>query len=312
MSKTLVKRTPPSGPSAQASTTVCLKRCHGLGNVICLLPVLETIHNHGFQVVIQTQKEWLNAFSTLFPEYIWLADGSYDFLDLDALTEDQPPIEHRTDELARMVNIPPPLAAPKLTADANWKKPFEQLRGSVVFAPEAGHQSRQWPREKADQLKQALGHERLILIGTESCEPISCDLDLRGQLTLEQLLGLLSVAEAVITMDSGILHIAAALGIPTVALFGGIDIRYRVHPSQNVVAIQSDLACCPCNKNETCSDRFTCIKSPSPNDVLQALELARLTQGRIVYSVHTPSANVLEQIQAVAQHQSYCELASGD
>ena len=280
-----------------------LKRCHGLGNVICLLPVLERLHRQGKNLVIKTRKEWLGAFSALFPQYIWLADGPYHFLDLDALTEDQTPIEHRTDELARLLKITPPLAAPKLTARPHWQYPLEHLAGCVVFAPEAGHRSRQWPLTKANGLKRALAHEKLVLIGTDDAESIACDLDLRGQLALHELLGLLAVANAVITMDSGVLHLAAALGRPTVAIFGGIDLRYRIHPSQNVVAIQSDLACCPCNKNETCSDRFTCIQSPSPNDVSQALQLARLAQGRVVYSVHTPQAPALRQIQAISKQE---------
>jgi len=284
-------------------TTLYVKRCHGLGNVICLLPVLEKIHDQGSQVVIKTQKDWLSTFSVLFPQFTWLADGPYDFLDLDTLTEDQPPTEHRTDEFARLLNIAPPLPAAQLRAASDWQEPYLHLRGAVVFSPEAGHRSRQWPIEKAVQLKEALGQEKLVLIGTDRSETIPCDLDLREKLSLQDLIGLISVADSVITMDSGVLHIAAALGRPTVALFGGIDIRYRIRSSQNVVAIQSDLSCCPCNKNETCQDRFPCIKSPSPNDVLQALGLARLSQGRIVYSVHTPRDPVLEPIQAFVAQQ---------
>lgn len=304
MIKTRIKRTPPSVSAVLPSTTLCIKRCHGLGNVVCLLPVLEKIHDNGTSVVIKTQKDWLSTFAALFPQFTWLADGPYDFVDLDASTEDSAPTEHRTDELARLLDIDSQLPAPKFAALPEWTQPFQYLSGSVVFAPEAGHRSRQWPTEKAAQLKQTLPHEKLVLIGTDGSETIPCDFDLREQLALQELIGLLAVADAVITMDSGVLHLAAALGRPTVAIFGGIDVRHRVAPSQNVVAIQSDLPCYPCNKNETCSDRFTCIKSPSPNDIRQALELARLAQGRIAYSVHTPQVNALHQIQAVTQQQT--------
>ena len=44
--------------------------------------------------------------------------------------------------------------------------------------------------------------------------------DLRGKTTLAQLAGALSQAKACIAVDSGGLHIAAAVGCPTVALFG--------------------------------------------------------------------------------------------
>jgi len=102
MNNTLIKRKPPPSSSIRASTTLYVKRCHGLGNVICLLPVLEKIHHKGIQVVVKTQKQWLTTFSALFPQYTWLADGPHDFIDLDSLTEDQPPTEHRTENLTRL------------------------------------------------------------------------------------------------------------------------------------------------------------------------------------------------------------------
>lgn len=270
-----------------AQRMISIKRCHGLGNVICLLPVLRQLHNAGRQVTIQTQPQWLSAFSQLFPEYLWIADTGPGVTDLDNCTEDQPPVEHRTDELARLLNLTGPFGPPRINVPPSWEKPFRHLRNTLIVAPEAGHPSRQWPTHLINQLKFTLAPQPIVLIGTGNHSAINSDFDLRGQLDLQQLLGLLAVAGAVITMDSGVLHLAAALARPTVAIFGGIDYRYRIHPAQNVVAIQSDLPCCPCNKNEICHDRFDCIKSPTPHDVAAALDLARLAPGRINYSVHT-------------------------
>ena len=120
----------------------------------------------------------------------------------------------------------------------------------------------------------------LVLIGTETEPPIPCDLDLRAQLQLKDLMAVLALAKTAITMDSGVLHIAAAIGTPTVVLFGGIDPTHRIRKDQNIVVLHSDLACFPCNKNETCDGQYPCIKSPQPEDVAAALIQGQRTPGR--------------------------------
>jgi len=268
--------------------SVSIRRRHGLGNVICLLPALDYLHSFGCDVQVFTDPQWIHAFSRLRPDYCWMSETGVfnsDIIDLDEMTSCKPPAEHRIDEFARLLNITVPLPSPQLTVPHLWRTPFEHLTGSIVFAPEGGHPSRTWPMEKAAQVKAALPYQKLILVGTNPEPALSCDLDTRGQLELHELFGLLAVADAVITMDSGVLHIAAALQIPTVAVFGGMNPGYRVRPDQKVVVLQTNLPCCPCSKNETCFDRFDCIKAATTLDVSNAVRLARETNQRILQKV---------------------------
>ncbi len=89
-------------------------------------------------------------------------------------------------------------------------------------------------------------------------------------------------------MDSGVLHIAAAVGTPTVALFGGIDPTHRIRKNQNVVVLHSDLDCFPCNKNETCNGQYPCIKSTQPENVANAQKKALETKTRQLIKILAP------------------------
>jgi hypothetical protein len=268
--------------------SVSIRRRHGLGNVICLLPALDYLHALGCEVQVITNPQWTFAFSHLRPDYDWISDigeSEQEIIDLDEMTKRKRPTEHRIDEFARLLHITEFLPSPQLSVPQSWSEPFEPLRGSIVFAPEGGHPSRSWPMEKAAQVKAALPYPKLILVGTNPEPALPCDLDTRGQLELHELLGLLAVAEAVITMDSGVLHIATSLQIPTVAIFGGMNPRYRVRSEQRVVVLQTNLLCCPCSKKETCFDRFDCIKAATPQDISKAVRLVGETDRCVIQKI---------------------------
>ena len=278
---------------------VTIQRRHGLGNVICLLPSLDYLHSLGSEVEVITNPQWIHAFSRLRPDYRWISESTAvdtDIINLDDMTKRMRPTEHRIDEFAHLLNIESGLPSPQLTIPHLWHEPFDHLAGSIVFAPEGGHPSRSWPMEKAAQLKAALPYQKLVLAGTNPEPDIPCDFDTRGQLELHELFGLLAVADEVITMDSGVLHIAAALQVPTVAVFGGMNPEYRVRPDQKVVVLQTNLPCCPCSKNETCFDRFDCIQAATPQDVSNAVPRARQTDQRILQKVPPLACEMLNPL----------------
>lgn len=108
--------------------------------------------------------------------------------------------------------------------------------------------------------------------------------------TLNQLAALLKNASAYVGIDTAITHVAAALNIPTVALFGPTLSRYWAPwpngtPDQSpfavnkgvqrkgyVTVIQKEWECVPCNR-ETCPistrNKMECLESISPEEVLQ-------------------------------------------
>lgn len=85
---------------------------------------------------------------------------------------------------------------------------------------------------------------------------------LSGQTNLETLIGLLAQASVMVTNDSGPMHMAAALGVPTVAVFGPTDADVTSPVGPYTRLIRHDVECNPCLLRECpidhrCMDRVT-------------------------------------------------------
>lgn len=112
--------------------------------------------------------------------------------------------------------------------------------------------------EYARDILEAVGSENLV--------------DLTGKTTLPDLAGVISACDALVTADSGAMHIASAVGTPLIALFGSTDPAvtgpYGDSPAR---VLYKSLACAPCGKHPTCAGRFDCLISINPAEVLAAL-----------------------------------------
>lgn len=253
-------------------TFLSVKRCHGLGNVIMLLPVLDGMAERGVRVQLVTRPQWVPALRRLRPEFSISDRAEAGTLDLDAATASLKPERHRGEEFAEILGFGGPVGPARVAIPPEWSAPFLRWEGGIGFAPEAGHPSREWPAAYSSELAARLRGAPLVLLGTKASPLLDCDLDTRGRLSLEELLGLLGVLRLVICMDSGMLHLSAMAGVPTISIFGGIDPTYRIREEQHVIALQAALPCCPCNKQELCQGRYDCIKAIGPGAVLDAVE----------------------------------------
>ena len=251
--------------------SITVKRVHGLGNVIMLLPALHHLVRRGVDVCLITRSEWIDALQELNAAIRFSDRDRDDALDLDLATRDLVPREHRSKEFADILNVTDPIEPLRFAVPVSWSDPFTQWQGAIGFAPEAGHPSRQWPAAYCEELASSLHNSPLVLLGTRETPPLPCNLDTRGRLSLKEVFGLLSGLRLLICFDSGMMHLGAGVGVPTICIFGGIDPKLRIHDNQNVVALQSTLECCPCNKRETCDGRYDCITSVKPQDVLRVM-----------------------------------------
>ena len=99
-------------------------------------------------------------------------------------------------------------------------------------------------------------------------------INLVGKTTLLQLGALLERVEVYLTCDSGPMHIAAAVGTPTVALFGPTSpTRHRPYGNEHVV-IEKTVSCRPCYKR-TCHRRdnpHLCMAEINPTEVVTVLD----------------------------------------
>ncbi|WP_237245691.1 MULTISPECIES: glycosyltransferase family 9 protein [Sorangium] len=237
-----------------------------------LLPVLRALQQSGRRVELVTHAAWapaLRALSTGLHVHTERREGT---LDLDQATSSVRPSEHRTDEFADLLGVPRRHWPILVRVPAAWAEPFHRSRGPVVFAPEAAHPSRRWPIAYARQVAALLQGRPLWLTGLSQEPMIPCDEDLRGRLSLQELFGSIAAASAVIGMDSAVVQIAMMLGVPVVAIFGGVDPRFRILPDARAVALVGRATCRPCNKNETCGGAYDCIRRIQASDVMEALE----------------------------------------
>lgn len=180
----------------------------------------------------------------------------------------------------------------KQKAAALWRRWDVQPQKEflVGMAPGASRRTKQWLPDRfatvARQLKQQHPECRIVLFGGPEdhllCEDVAAQigssaLNLAGQSRLEELPGLLSDLKLFVTNDSGPMHIAYGLGIPTVAIFGPTVKEFGYYPkgpASRMVEAEG-LPCRPCglHGSKTCPEgHFLCMKQITEDHVLQACQ----------------------------------------
>ena len=100
-------------------------------------------------------------------------------------------------------------------------------------------------------------------------------INLAGATNLMDAVALIARCSLFISNDSGLMHLAGALGVPLVAIFGSTNPATTSPVGEKSVIVHKDVSCSPCLK-KTCPTDFRCMKLIEVDDVYE--EAKRLLQ----------------------------------
>jgi heptosyltransferase-2 len=145
--------------------------------------------------------------------------------------------------------------------------------------------AKRWPEQHyAAVAEHFLGQgEQVVLLGSAKdrpvCEAIRSQLNdnpqcfnLAGETSLDQALHVLARASHVVSNDSGLMHIAAALNRPLAAVYGSTSPGFTPPLGDTVASLSIPVDCGPCFQRECPQGHMKCLKELSPALVIEALE----------------------------------------
>ena len=143
----------------------------------------------------------------------------------------------------------------------------------AVFCPGAEYgPAKRWPHFGALAPRMPLP---VVLLGSardrEACDGVP-GLNLAGKTSLDEALDLIGCAELVVSNDSGLMHVAAALGRPQVALFGSSSPEHTPPLSARARVVWLHLECSPCFARVCPLGHFRCMQELSVERVLEEIE----------------------------------------
>ena len=206
-----------------------------------------------------------NALPMMAERYAALAQSSG-----EPLLRPLPPLNLRMDTVARAQLLQ------ELALDASIA-PVVCLCPGAEYGP-----AKRWPAPYFAQLARQLrdaGYQSWV-IGSDKERAIGADIarasgaaaiDLTGRTNLDQAVDLLSCARYAVTNDSGLMHIAAALSVPLLALYGSSSPVFTPPLSARARVLKLDLPCSPCYKRQCPLGHFHCMRQLTPAQVYETL-----------------------------------------
>jgi heptosyltransferase-2 len=204
----------------------------------------------------------------------YVGEARYGLLNLLYRRGDRAMREH----YARLAEAPgnepaPPLPQPRLRVDAAQaaasRARFGLERAYVVLCPGAEYgPAKRWPyfAELAARLEQPV-----VLLGSQNDVPSAEGIagrNLVGRTTLDEAIDIIAGAALVVSNDSGLMHVAAALGRPLIALFGSSSPEKTPPQAGRSRVLWLRPECSPCYQRECPLGHFRCMRELSVEMVL--------------------------------------------
>lgn len=117
-----------------------------------------------------------------------------------------------------------------------------------------------------------LGSPKDTLITNQISPGLNNIYDLAGKTNLLEAIAVMSRSQTVLTHDSGLMHVAAALNRPLVALYGSSSPTFTPPLHEKAKIIQHDVGCNPCFKRQCVKPQHDCMLAIRSNEVIEILE----------------------------------------
>ena len=173
-----------------------------------------------------------------------------------------------------------------ISVDSDAKENIKKVLGNItqyaVVVPSARWQTKRWPPEKFGSLISRLSVPGVVTgssADTQIAERVISSsggngINLCGRTGLKELTALIAGARVVVSNDSGPMHIAAALRVPVVTLFGPTDPErtgpYGWHSNKDLKVIKAPAQCSPCFKRKCRED--PCMNQISVEEVYETMK----------------------------------------
>ena len=170
---------------------------------------------------------------------------------------------------------------------ANRKRPGRPL---FAIAPAAAYgPAKEWPAESYGTLIDLLARREdaeVVLVGAPAerakCEEVAAAsksgaIVAAGHTNIGELIALLSLCDGFIGNDSGCMHLAGVLGIPTVAIFGSTDPNRTGPMGPKTRVIYRKLECSPCLARTCRFGHYNCLTQIEPAELVDAMIAMRGT-----------------------------------
>jgi len=146
--------------------------------------------------------------------------------------------------------------------------------------------AKQWPLDRFSDLATRLidaGHQVILLGSPNDADDVERLIDqvakakrkslvnLAGLTSIPEAVDLIGLSKAVVTHDSGLMHVAAATGRPLVALFGPSSPAHTPPLSDTAVTLTHPVPCHPCFERECPLTHQACLSELSVDEVFEAL-----------------------------------------
>jgi heptosyltransferase-2 len=186
-----------------------------------------------------------------------------------------PPLKLRVDEGKRRALLD------RLGLDRG--RPAAALCPGAEYGP-----AKRWPPHHFAELAQGLAARgcAVWLVGSQNDRQVGAEIEriaggvcrnLCGETTLAEAIDLMASAALVVSNDSGLMHVAAALGKPLIALYGSSSPDFTPPLSSNAQILKLDLPCSPCHQRVCPLGHFNCMMQLTPDRVLAAVDFDRIS-----------------------------------